>query len=192
MRQWNGATSHGADTGPRAELGRELERSRRYERSFALVRVHVHGLNGSTDRTYDELRSCLRSIDRVWAAGGDLVYLLPECNRAQATGFVKRLANATGVELATTIACFPEDGLTGGLLVELVCGDPDALSEVTEGNGNGPDRVNGHRRRGLLDLLRRRKRPEAAIEWTDISPTPTPSVEPLDGRKLREAEKATR
>ncbi|MGI9658218.1 MAG: hypothetical protein ACR2OD_04865, partial [Gaiellaceae bacterium] len=140
MRQWNGATTHGADTGPRAELGRELERSRRYDRSFALVRIHadsLNGQNGTGERARGQLGSTLRAVDRVWQSGGDYVYLLPECDRTHADGFVKRLAEAAGTELVTTIACFPEDGLTGGLLIELVLGDAAELRDARSSNGNG-------------------------------------------------------
>ena len=200
MRQWNGTRTRGADSDARAELARELERSRRYDRSFALVRVHAHGphgLNGSAARAKRELESSLRTIDRVWTAGGDFVYLLPECDRAQATGFVKRLAAAAGTELSTTIACFPEDGLTGGLLIELVLGDVDALADGQPAtlNGNGTPAA---QRQRWIGFLRRRKAAQAsqasqAIEWTEISPTPAQNGQPRDASSVvSEVERSVR
>ena len=201
MRQWNGATPREADSDARAELARELERSRRYDRAFALVRVHAHGsggTSGTAERAIRELESSLRTIDRVWTSGGDFVYLLPECDRAHANGFVKRLADAAGTELSTTIACFPEDGLTGGLLIELVLGDVDALADGQPATMNGNGTRSAARRHlwaSVPDFLRRRNAAQAAqaIEWTEVSPMP-PQSEPVDDASpvVSEAERALR
>lgn len=152
-----------------AARGRKL---RKYVRSRT---NHMHAQNGhgpTSELVRKQLSSCLRVLDRVWVSDGDFVYLLPECDRNHATGFVRRLAAAVGVELSTTIACFPEDGLTGGLLIELVLGDADMLGEVhASSNGNGSD--HGRRRLDLRRLLRRRTRHRGgAIEWTEIAPAP--------------------
>ena len=134
-------------------------------------------------------------MDRVWESRGDLVYLLPECNREQASGFVRRLSQASGIELPATIACFPEDGLTGGLLIDLVLGGDAELHSANQSarNGNGAATTSRRRRLGRLLFLHRRReaRAAAAMEWTEIAPavesedSPEPSL-------VASAERATR
>jgi len=95
------------------ELRREIERSRRYGRSFALVRI-----GRISTRT---LSGTLRAIDREWAADGATYVLLPEAVRAQAESLVTRLAlEAPDVVGGCTVsvAAFPEDGLTSGALLK--------------------------------------------------------------------------
>ena len=206
MRQRSDATSLGADTSPYSELGRELERSRRYERSFSLVRVRAEGAgqgqrNGSVSALKDRLGVGLRSIDRVWTLDDDLVYLLPECDRSQADGFVKRIETLEGHALSATIASFPEDGVTGGALVELLLGETDALSGEVAGSTNGSNsRVNGasngtaNGTRGF-GFLRRRRKPESKdnlLEWTPVSATPVANGKPHEAAPLRAADKASR
>jgi hypothetical protein len=206
MRQQSDATSLDADTSPYSELGRELERSRRYERSFSLVRVRAEGAgqeqrNGTVSALKDRRRVGLRSIDRVWTLGDDLVYLLPECDRGQAEGFVKRIEALEGHALSGTIASFPEDGVTGGSLVELLLGESDALSGQVAGSTNGNnDHVNGtsngatNGTRGF-SFWRRRQKPEIKdnlLEWTPFSATPVAGDTPHEAAPLRAADKASR
>jgi len=183
--------------GPRAELGRELERSRRYDRSFALVRIHadaLNGQNGTGELAKSQLGSTLRAVDRVWQSGGDFVYLLPECDRVHAAGFVKRLEEATGAQLVTTVACFPQDGLTGGLLIELVLGDAGELREAHPAARNGNGATSLRSRLSLPGFIRKRRHAHAhaAIEWTEISPAPPQSEESSDASLVAGAERTVR
>ncbi len=99
------------------ELRREIARCRRYERTFALVRI---------DRIVGPaLDSQVRSIDRTWTTGGATYVLLPEADRDAGESFVARLrreaaASVDGARM--TVASFPDEGLTSGALLEVLRG----------------------------------------------------------------------
>jgi hypothetical protein len=109
----------------RSALRRELERGRRYCRTFALVRVPLpsvrggrRGLLGRRDHPADPT-ALVRSTDVAWKGDGVLYLLLPETDRSAAERCVKRLS--THVELlpaAASTVVFPDDGVTAGGLLD--------------------------------------------------------------------------
>jgi hypothetical protein len=108
---------------------RELDRSRRFERRFALLRMpHVESASADSDQgdpaTGDGLlgtiRLVVRSIDEAWLADGSLYLLLPEASRASASHLVNRLRSILPDPAALNrieLAEFPEDGLTMGAVL---------------------------------------------------------------------------
>jgi hypothetical protein len=127
---------------PSDEVRIELERSRRFGRQFALVRL-------STRRriedpwTYvrmlaDELSSLLRRVDRVWIDGPSVYMLLPECDRTMVEAMLLRirepLARVVGEDASpnASLAVFPEDGLTKGALFSALSTDRRTSSPDTK------------------------------------------------------------
>ena len=116
-----------------AELRRELNRSRRYERRFVVIRVpcdpeeRVSAPSGSTGRKARELSAFLRSVDRAWSTGSGIYLLLPESDRSMGEAFlarVRRQAPELLPEDGVAVAVFPEDGWTSGALLAAVEGRP--------------------------------------------------------------------
>jgi hypothetical protein len=106
-----------------SELTRELDRSRRFGNSFALLRlprVLADG-NGGIDLG-QALPRRLRSVDCVWAHRRQLFVLLPEADRDATRALVTRLRREVPelISADVRLAAFPEDGLTGGALLELL------------------------------------------------------------------------
>jgi len=122
-----------------AHVRREIDRSRRHERNFAVLRVPL-ALRGADGRELDgfrdgsdapqaaaQLASMLRAVDDVWTDQGDVYALLPESDRNSARTLLARLGDAPlPVSIAhATVSVFPEDGVTMGALIEAL--DPRAL-----------------------------------------------------------------
>ncbi len=96
-------------------LRAEIARARRFERSFALVRIEP------VPDVF--VAQFVRSVDYAWVADGSAYLLLPEGTHRDAEGLIVRLREAMADEVAgkrITYAAFPDDGLTtGGLLRKL-------------------------------------------------------------------------
>lgn len=116
-----------SSTQPWDAFRRELDRSRRFERQFVLMRATPGGaLQGPGEPGSDAggplgmLPLVLRGIDQAWAVDGDIYVLLPESDRASAVSLVARLRStmpdAESLE-DIQIAEFPQDGLTTGALI---------------------------------------------------------------------------
>lgn len=108
-----------------AELHRELARARRYERTFAIVRLAGPARDaGATQvRLLDEAAASARRIDRVWIDGSHVHVLLPESTRAAAEALVARIrSRMPQIELRTSVACFPLDGLTARAVIAALDG----------------------------------------------------------------------
>jgi hypothetical protein len=110
-------------------LRRELDRSRRHRRSFALLRLSLApGVATSAATSSDDadgqmlslVGASLRLTDRAWRDGNDVIVLLPEAGRATAADLAARLESLSPGRFAQRvgIAVFPEDGLTSGALVD--------------------------------------------------------------------------
>ncbi len=107
-------------------LRRELDRSRRFERSFVLMRVPaseaLQTAAGSVPAARGPLGALpllLRGLDQAWTMEGSIYVVLPESTRASAIALIARL-RSTMPDAALEdiqIAEFPEDGLTTGALV---------------------------------------------------------------------------
>jgi hypothetical protein len=111
-----------------AELGRELERSRRYGHTFTIVRVDPGRellmadpartgwrLRSIASAAAARLRACLRSVDHVWTLRDQIYVLMPECDRVQASRALGRVDQADPGLLCpdhVRLATFPADGLT--------------------------------------------------------------------------------
>ena len=108
-----------------AEFHRELARSRRFDRSFAIVRLSA-GDGHSVDElgaVRDRVADAARRTDRAWVDGDDVLVLLPETSPTTATRFTERVVGAmTGVALKPTMATFPDDGITSGALIAVAYG----------------------------------------------------------------------
>jgi hypothetical protein len=118
----------------RSALRRELERGRRYCRTFALVRVPLpsvrggrRGWLGRRDHPDDPI-ALVRSTDIAWKGDGVLYLLLPETDRSEAERCVKRLSTRIEVlPAAAATVVFPDDGVTAGGLLDALHqegGDP--------------------------------------------------------------------
>ena len=109
----------------RSALRRELERGRRYCRTFALVRVPLpsvrgnrRGLLGRRANPADPT-ALVRSTDIAWKGDGVLYLLLPETDRSAAERCVKRLSTRIEVmPAAASTVVFPDDGVTAGGLLD--------------------------------------------------------------------------
>ena len=124
------------------EVQRELDRSRRHERPFVLIRIpgshigvrgngHAPGAATATSLAYT-LRPFFRSVDCLWASDGNLVVLLPESSRARAAALLSRVRAASPRLLPETIrlVAFPEDAVTRGALLALLDGHDIARYSV--------------------------------------------------------------
>ena len=119
------------------DLRRELNRSRRYERCFTLIRI---ALPAETDRrrrfrgrsgpngSLRAVAALVRSVDGVWTDETDLYLLLPECDRTTGERTLARIESSlAGVLPAGStimVASFPEDGRTSGALLNALHGRP--------------------------------------------------------------------
>jgi hypothetical protein len=114
------------------ELRRELDRSRRYGRTFVLVAITQPPLGAkkrrrSSRERFARLGSFLRSVDRAWIVGSVTYVLLPECTRMQGEAFLARVQREASELIPTDgvrMACFPSDGLTSGALLAALDGRP--------------------------------------------------------------------
>jgi hypothetical protein len=113
QRSWNG-------------FQRELDRSRRYDRAFALLRARHANVGGhrrvaeDAARTTAMLSLVLRSIDHIWLSDEAVYVLLAETTREAAMPAIARLRSAMPDVFtldAVEIAEFPGDGLTTGSLL---------------------------------------------------------------------------
>ena len=119
------------------EFDRELERSRRHEKAFALVRVAraEGGLGDEADwphATAARLALTLRQTDTVWPSGGQVYVLMPESGRSEARQVLARAGRAfpdLALTQAAAVAVFPEDGLTGGAIQGALDVGSEPLSE---------------------------------------------------------------
>lgn len=116
----------------REELWNELTRSRRYGRSFLLLRIRLarpasvaraRRPRRSVERYKTDgglLHGVFRRIDRVWEDEDDFYVLLPECDRSKGDAVVSRvralLIHSLG-EAEIAMAAFPDDGVTSGALL---------------------------------------------------------------------------
>ena len=128
------ATSEPADGW--GEFHRELNRARRFDRPFGIVRFVGVGRGQSTERHLrDQVASLGRRMDRVWLDGGDLFVLMPESDAPAVETAVARVRYRIGVALDEVItATFPANGITSGSLIGcLYQGDasPVAIGALT-------------------------------------------------------------
>jgi hypothetical protein len=108
------------------ELEAELRRSRRYGRTFALVRIPCVARATGGSKTIDELAqavsSLVRFVDRVWTDGTSVYVLLPECGRDVCEAMLARIREPLAQLLsekehaAVSSVVFPDDGVTAGAL----------------------------------------------------------------------------
>lgn len=121
-----------------ADLRRELNRSRRYERCFTLLRIALPREDRSrrwirprtrpAAESMHAIASFVRSVDGVWTDDADLYLLLPECDRANGERTLERieasLAEVLPAGASITLATFPNDGRTTGALLNALHGRP--------------------------------------------------------------------
>lgn len=112
-------------------FARELDRSRRYGRTFVLIRISTRGSlvtgrrggkllvegDGSDERV---LNAFVRRVDYIWSAEGYVYILLPESNRESGEALLERVrreAPEVALEGRAQLVTFPQDGLTSGALI---------------------------------------------------------------------------
>ena len=112
------------------EVQRELDRSRRHERPFVLIRISPGA--GPPVSLAESLRPFLRSVDCLWTSEEDVYLLLPESRRAMGEALMSRVRAAEPQLLpeAEQLVAFPEDGVTGGALVALLHGHTIARHSI--------------------------------------------------------------
>lgn len=101
-------------------LQHELERARRFERPFSVIRFAVDDGAGPSVAEDDARRlfESLRSVDVAWIDGDGVLVLLPEVGRAEGEACLKRLRQvAPSMTRTGVLAVFPEDGLTRAALL---------------------------------------------------------------------------
>jgi hypothetical protein len=101
------------------EFHRELNRARRFDRAFGIVRFVGVGRGTMSERhVRDQVATLARRIDRVWLDDGDLFVLLPESDGAAVETAVARARYRLGQALDTPMtATFPANGITSGALI---------------------------------------------------------------------------
>lgn len=114
----------------RSALRAELERSRRYDRAFILIRAPLpESADGGRDATVAELRTMLRGSDLLCLTVRQVYLLVPEADRTAGELLVARIHERVGDGVTSTglaMVAFPEDGLTlGALLASLRGGTAD-------------------------------------------------------------------
>jgi hypothetical protein len=110
---------------PWDEFWRELDRSRRHERQFAiLAAMKPESKDAESDAHSTELRRVLRTIDTAWEDSERLYLLLPETGAAGASTVAARLRRALSDSASAKIAIrwvtFPDDAVTGRALLDLL------------------------------------------------------------------------
>lgn len=113
------------------EFHRELNRARRFDRPFGIVRYVGVGGGVMTERhVRDQVATLARRIDRVWLDGGDLFVLLPESDAAAVETAVARARYRLGRALDDVVtATFPANGITSGsLIASLYQGDTSPVA----------------------------------------------------------------
>lgn len=121
-------------TAPPADvLDHELERARRYERPFAMIRVPVDQRPEAPVTDPEEARAVfesLRTIDSSWIDDEGVTLLLPEVGRAEGEACLHRLRHlAPAFTRDARLVVFPEDGLTRGALLERLAGLPEGSTK---------------------------------------------------------------
>ncbi len=98
-------------------LTMEIERARRFDHEFALVRLCVDGAHYRRHLA-GELRLHLRQIDQVAVDAHGVCLVLAETGRAGAEQAARRLAaaNVSGTPWRFQLAVYPADGQTSGAL----------------------------------------------------------------------------
>jgi hypothetical protein len=120
-----GATIDDADTGW-AEFHRELARARRYDRQFAIVRFSVGGPPDPSVLTglRNDIAASSRRTDRLWIDEDQVLLLLPEATQAATEAVLARIRVwvPAAVEVAPSVARFPEHGVTIGAMISAIYG----------------------------------------------------------------------
>lgn len=120
---WNESEAESLSAGEGwKELRRELDRSRRFGHEFVLIRTPRLANGRKSADLVQSLPARLRSVDSVWGVRKQAFVLLPEADRDVAVALVARLRRDSPDLLSEDVrlAAFPADGLTGGVLLELL------------------------------------------------------------------------
>jgi hypothetical protein len=118
-----------------SSLTEEIERARRYEHSFTLIRIRQEvGPPDMADAVARELGLPLRRTDRCWYVGGAFFILLPEATVRESQGWERRLRDSSHLgDAEVCVANFPDDGLTcAGLLERLDSVTRDRADHLNE------------------------------------------------------------
>jgi hypothetical protein len=109
----------------RQRLEDEIERSRRFDRRFEVVRMV--GAGKAPPTSPQTLPPRCRRTDRIWAEGNDLYVLLTETEEAAVEQWMRRVRELSSPEvLVFRTACFPTDGLTAAALFRHLHGTGEA------------------------------------------------------------------
>jgi hypothetical protein len=122
-RGTTGAAVDDATTGW-AEFHRELTRARRFDGSFALVRLNGAAAGNETNAIRDRIAGVTRRIDRVWVDGGQILLLLPEAATAAVEATIGRIRPVVPESVVADpgIGIFPQHGITSESLIAAAYG----------------------------------------------------------------------
>jgi hypothetical protein len=108
------------------EFHRELARSRRFDRPFAILRFSVGRSpdQGVLVGLRNEIAAISRRIDRLWIDEDHILLLLPEATEAAAEAALARINVRVPAAVAVEpgLAMYPEHGITSGALIAAVYG----------------------------------------------------------------------
>jgi hypothetical protein len=112
------------------EFWRELERSRRFEHQFTIATIGT--IDGEAfaqgDPRIPTIAKSIRNIDHLWASGGRSYVLMPETGHAEAEQALARVTRNLAAKGAEDVriehATFPDDGVTGNVLLDLLHAKP--------------------------------------------------------------------
>jgi GGDEF domain-containing protein len=114
----------------RLRIQEEIERSQRYDRSFAVIRIMASELRNASEQVEsdwlsDELRNELRQSDiAALLKDGSIGIMLPGTDRSGAELVKSKLAGAlASVSAKVGLACFPDDGKDAVALLTATEGD---------------------------------------------------------------------
>jgi hypothetical protein len=118
------------------QFRRELDRSRRFGRSFVIGRIPAGDAKAKASIRTPHARLAMlpllvRSVDQIWYSRGTVYVLLPETDRAGMQSLLQRLqAAAPGLlpQDGIAVAQFPDDGLTTGSLLAKMRPEPLVLA----------------------------------------------------------------
>ena len=102
-------------------LRREIERARRYERRFVLIRLDARATPLRGPSVLDAVTPLIRDLDYAWVERSGVHVLLPEVGRDEGLRCLERLRTAVEFDEGHyRIVVFPEDTVTaGGLMLHL-------------------------------------------------------------------------
>src|SRR6187455_838286 len=119
------------------EFRREIDRSRRHERPFAMISIPIDPDVEDAQVLPPLVANTVRSVDVVWEDGANIYVVMPETRREAAIQAMARIRSRL-TSLGSRqfrIAVFPEDASTAGALLDVL---EAGSGEVAAASGSAP------------------------------------------------------